>query len=146
MLATTQPLSAASLRGGVVPAEDAAAAACDGSFLEELEIEYNDKVAQMRALTQRLGLKYESEARMELLKLPLAVRSMTVGEFCDECGGDATAIRSIVGTRGRGARVEASARCRTNRSARACLSVTCVREARDGRDGRGTRAREGRID
>lgn len=88
MLATTQPLSAASLRGGVVPAEDAAAAACDESFLEELEIEYNDKVAQMRALTQRLGLKYESEARMELLKLPLAVRSMTVGEFCDECGGD----------------------------------------------------------
>ena len=63
----------------------------------------------------------------------------------DECGGDATAIRSIVGTRGRGARVEASARCRTNRSARACLSVTCVREARDGRDGEG-RAREGRID
>ena len=87
VLNTTAHMSTADF-GIVVPAEDAPPVEYDDSFLGELEIEYLEKVSQMRSLTERLALRLESSFRYELLKLPLAVRSMTMREFFDECGGD----------------------------------------------------------
>jgi hypothetical protein len=72
----------------VPAAEDTPAGEYDDSFLGELEIEYLEKVSQMRSLTERLALRLESSFRYELLKLPLAVRSMTMRDFCEQCGGD----------------------------------------------------------
>jgi len=87
MLNSTAHMSTSDFRT-VIPAEDKPAVEYDESFLGELEIEYLEKVSQMRSLTERLALRLESSFRYELLKLPLAVRSMTMREFCEECGGD----------------------------------------------------------
>lgn len=87
MLNTTTQMTASDF-SFVVPAEDTPAVEYDDSFLGELEIEYLEKVSQIRSLTERLALRLESSFRYELLKLPLAVRSMTMREFCEQCGGD----------------------------------------------------------
>ena len=58
------------------------------SFLEELEIEVMEKVNQMKSLADRLSLRLQSNFRCEVLKLPSAIRSMTMQEFCVQCGGD----------------------------------------------------------
>ena len=58
------------------------------SLLEEFEIEVEEKVKQMRSLTDRLALRLHGDFQMELLKLPKDIRSMTMQEFCVQFGGD----------------------------------------------------------
>ena len=58
------------------------------SLLEELEIELTEKVNQMRELADRLALRMESNFRVELLKLPKNVRTMSMRDFCVQHGGD----------------------------------------------------------
>ena len=58
------------------------------SLLEEFEIEVEEKVKQMRSLTERLALRLDRNFQLELLKLPPSIRSMTMQEFCVQFGGD----------------------------------------------------------
>jgi|MDTA01.3.fsa_nt_gb hypothetical protein len=58
------------------------------SLLAELEIEFAEKVGQMRELSDRLALRLEANFRCEMLKLPKAVRNMSMREFCVSYGGD----------------------------------------------------------
>ncbi len=66
----------------------AAASASSESLLQELEIELQEKMSQMRALADRLALRLDSSFQCELLKLPKAVRTMTMRDFCVQYGGD----------------------------------------------------------
>lgn len=58
------------------------------SLLEEFEIEVDEKVKQMRSLTDMLALRLKNDFDLELLKLPASIRSMTMQEFCVQYGGD----------------------------------------------------------
>jgi hypothetical protein len=66
----------------------ASAGASSESLLEELEVEVAEKVNQMRMLCERLALRLESDFKMEMLKLPKQVRTMTMREFIGQYGGD----------------------------------------------------------
>lgn len=74
--------------GEAPPPGTRAGAPGNDSFLEELEIEVMEKVNQMKSLADRLSLRLQSNFRCEVLKLPSAIRSMTMQEFCVQCGGD----------------------------------------------------------
>lgn len=58
------------------------------SLLEELELELTEKVSQMRELAERLALRLENNFRSEMLKLPKAVKTMSMREFLTQYGGD----------------------------------------------------------
>ena len=66
----------------------AAGSASSEAMLAELEIELAEKMSQMRALAERLSMRLESNFKCEVLKLPKAVRTMTMREFCVQHGGD----------------------------------------------------------
>ena len=51
------------------------------SLLEEFEIEVEEKVKQMRSLTERLALRLDRNFQLELLKLPPSIRSNVVVEL-----------------------------------------------------------------
>ena len=70
-----------------VPEEGDAAGSSD-SLLEQLELEFTEKVGQMRELAERLALRLKSNFQSEMIKLPKTVRNMTMREFCIEYGGD----------------------------------------------------------
>ena len=68
-------------------AEDGSSASND-SLLQQLELEFSEKVGQMRELADRLALRLEANFRCEMLKLPKAVRNMPMRDFCVSYGGD----------------------------------------------------------
>lgn len=58
------------------------------ALLEEFELEVELKIREMHEMTERLASRLQSNHRMELSKLPPAIRNMTMQEFCVEYGGD----------------------------------------------------------
>ena len=58
------------------------------ALLEEFELEVECKVREMHEMTERLASRLQSNHRMELGKLPQAIRDMTMQEFCVKYGGD----------------------------------------------------------
>jgi hypothetical protein len=76
-----------SFDSAAAPALDVPSTSHD-SLLQELEIEFAEKVGQMRELSDRLALRLEANFRCEMLKLPKPVRNMPMREFCITYGGD----------------------------------------------------------
>lgn len=71
-----------------VPEDGADSSGSNDSLLQQLELEFSDKVGQMRELAERLALRLEHNFRSELIKLPKAVRNMPMRDFCISYGGD----------------------------------------------------------